>query len=1190
VSVMDEWQRLGFAYNTFRKEKDAQWIQIWLNAALEIQLTSLEFTHQEVDSSQISFAVKRFAKDDFAMRGLEAEQMRQYYRQLGAYRDYSLMNMGDEFNEKLAADRLWTLIFHERGDEQKKAVVRDLWSQIDSNEFLAQLPQNQRDALKHQLVAKLDFMISSLARNFFGENYDAIVASGAQASAKEEALWSRFEEHLWKENIEGETGFVAFFGKALVESIPLDVNNEKSRANANLWTALRKDVLQPLLSEREAQWTANKVEYIRSQVIEDKLNREAAIDSVQGMYAAYRAGLERSQAAVDQQILSRVPEKLSRIEQSFIFEMAASQGRSLEESFLQYVVIKNDVESLYRSVNNISPDYKLSTTEVSLVGAYADAVFRNAGFAVEGKDVVVSEEKADALRKMLLQKYPADKLEGLSVQQLMRLVYGEELKIVEQKMLLRNQIQKKVPEYFSGQTVRNEQAALWSELLYANGVSMASFELWMGFVAKWNGHLPEISDRAKFSLADSWFSLGLVEQVPTRGWKADEMTSVLARELGRLAEHKETASDMQSWWLRDAKDAMRNIDDEEVFNALASRLMQKNADPAYLRRVVDSAVNAFHMINEVVAEQSKLSIKDPRYLTAPPKRTSLLDLMMYFDSISSPDKQIGLIEVLHETAGLTFSASDDKFSHWQENMAYSLNLAHREKTTAQIPESLLQYTPPAERGLDGFVKDWIRDNNPAKKSLPELAVASFTVAGVIALLTLLRDMSRKIAGFKHGFNIKWRLFTFLTMSTTVFGVLVVLMTTNLVVFSLPVIVIVSLITLYLNYQIAFKFWGSIIGHFGAPTLLPKVDSKDDPKRYIPKGQQNAVQILLRPDRDSLKEMQTFLFNQYRVLSETPDEVKVLVFARDWAVPVSDEKADEGIAAIGRPFRTQGERMLYAMQNVLDPDHKGQTLNLLNDFGSRVVTFVRNGPIEKPFDYQAIMRWTLTGDADMSGAINKPGYVAAGLVEAGVTGDWPLWEGLNAQRDANNNLVPIHLIDGVLNPTTLGVESMNSPLLDDIRNKSLGKSELFSIHPFDAEIGMSGSDVLWTIAKANHPSNKKYGMIQPKQLIYNADETLQTFNEDTASRTLWFMHNAFMRLLGRIRGFGKFLIVTERYYEGNMKSTVKNPYGLYQSAAVRTSNTLKAPGAFLAAFAGLVIAPFVVWAFAGFVIGALSAFV
>ncbi|HOG23560.1 MAG TPA: hypothetical protein PK590_02810 [Candidatus Omnitrophota bacterium] len=220
------------------------------------------------------------------------------------------------------------------------------------------------------------------------------------------------------------------------------------------------------------------------------------------------------------------------------------------------------------------------------------------------------------------------------------------------------------------------------------------------------------------------------------------------------------------------------------------------------------------------------------------------------------------------------------------------------------------------------------------------------------------------------------------------------------------------------------------------------------------------------------------------------------------------------------------------------------LDLLKEYGERVLVFVRHGPLEKPFDYQAEFRWLVTGTANLFGRINANDHAIA---DVNIDRDefWPLWEGFNGKMitvvdskgGAHKIRIPIPVIDGSLTPdgrllfldarhkeecyrmqlyierakwlinkaieenkeppqfegygdthnalmTWVLEQPIDSARMDAwdsrgyderlsgpqsrFRNKVPGKSEVYSVTPFDAEIGMSAKDFVKGIAKANQP--------------------------------------------------------------------------------------------------------------------------
>jgi len=379
----------------------------------------------------------------------------------------------------------------------------------------------------------------------------------------------------------------------------------------------------------------------------------------------------------------------------------------------------------------------------------------------------------------------------------------------------------------------------------------------------------------------------------------------------------------------------------------------------------------------------------------------------------------------------------------------------------------------------------------------------------------------------------------------------------------------------------------------------------------PVGQIQALEELLRPDRDDLGEMQAWIGHLVRVLEETPPSLKLFLFARDWDSPTSKE---EGMTA--------KEFMLAAMRNAKTVD--GRRVDLLKEFGDRVVVFTRSGSFEKPYDYQAIMRWLKTGKHTLEGNISEdiadPAKRAAFEREWGADKKWAMWEGHNARKgikpepeldenglpkkDEKNNTVNkkdengnevyplerIPLIDGVLDNRTGEAVSLDGtkplpPLVQSLRNTELGKSSVEHLLVFDAEIGMTGEDVFWTFAKMNDPRNKRHGMFEPRQIVRNEAETVQTFNEATAGGSLWFTHGALSRFFNRIRAFGKFGIKVNKYYDDIMEPTVDDPYGPYIGASVRASDMILHPTAFkLTKFFLFIVVPVAVTLCVNAVIG------
>ena len=100
--------------------------------------------------------------------------------------------------------------------------------------------------------------------------------------------------------------------------------------------------------------------------------------------------------------------------------------------------------------------------------------------------------------------------------------------------------------------------------------------------------------------------------------------------------------------------------------------------------------------------------------------------------------------------------------------------------------------------------------------------------------------------------------------------------------------------------------------------------------------------------------------------------------------------------------------------------------------------------------------------------------------------------------------------------------------------------------------MSGQDVYKLFAKMNHAGNQDWVIFQPRIAFRAEGATLKTFGESYALGALWFMQQSLMRIMGEIRGFGKFGIRVEDYYHNLIEPSEEFPYGRYYTAAVKTS--------------------------------------
>ncbi len=545
-------------------------------------------------------------------------------------------------------------------------------------------------------------------------------------------------------------------------------------------------------------------------------------------------------------------------------------------------------------------------------------------------------------------------------------------------------------------------------------------------------------------------------------------------------------------------------------------------------------------------------------------------------------------------------------------------------------------TPKAPAPVESKFQQWRNDLDWKFKSLMRgtldlekngwmnIVVFSAIAGALLFIISAIRDLLRKRAGARYGERWDWgyRVYAAILFGATTGIMGIFAAVKNLDVFSSEVLVFTLAANFYLIYHIINIFLQYFVGNvLGARKVHPmkpsvfqqrpgprapgrsearsEVRPTDDEERekrdaaviskwktmppMPPEGQIQALEELLRPDRDDLGEMQRWVGHLVRVLEEAPSSLKLFLFARDWDSPTSKE---DGMDA--KTF------MLAAMRGAKTVD--GRTVDLLAEYGDRVVVFTRGGSIEKPYDYQSIMRWLKTGKNTLEGNISEdivdPTERAEFEAKWGSEKKWGLWDGHNARKglepeldangrpkkDENGNLVypliPVPLIDGVLNNETGeavpldGPDESLPPLVRELKNTELGQSKVAHFLVFDAEIGMTGEDVFWTFAKMNDPrnfdrnGNREYGMFQPRQIVRNEGETVQTFNESHAGGSLWFTHGALSRFFKRIRAFGKFGIVVDKYYDDVMKPTKDEPFGPYIGASVRASDMILYPKTFV----------------------------